>query len=273
MTYISYLISLDANNHEIEIAFLNQMGVEAFIEHDDALEAFVENNEHPTLCDELEIYLTEKRFPFERIIHVSKDWNAEWEMNFKPIAIGNDLFIRAPFHSKEPFYKQELIIAPKMAFGTGHHETTSMILEWMLTQDLNEKDVLDFGCGTGILGIFAAKCGARKLYFIDNDPLAIENTQENIALNQLPEMELQLGSYDVIPQTKFDLILANITRNILSDGLSILSKHLKPQGKIAMSGFLFGDSEYMLEKINQAGLHLIEQKQKNDWLCFIAEKQ
>ena len=166
-----------------------------------------------------------------------------------------------------------MLTLPKMAFGTGHHETTSMILEWMLTQDLAGKDVLDFGCGTGILGIYAAKNSVSSVVFIDNDSLATENTNENILLNQLSEIKVLLGSFDAIPDVKFDLILANITRNILSEGMAILSNHLKPKAKIAMSGFLLQDAEFMIDKIKLSGLQLIEQKHKGDWLCIIAEKQ
>ncbi len=271
--YISYLISLDPSNHEIEIAQLNLLGVESFMEHDDALEAFVDSEKFPELENEIETYLKEKSFSFEKKTHDAKDWNAEWEKNFTPIAIINQLLVRAPFHVQDQNYRQELIIAPKMAFGTGHHETTSMILEWMLKEDLTRKDVLDFGCGTGILGIFAAKNSASKVVFVDNDPLATENTTENIVLNQLSAMNVLLGSFDAIPNEQYDFILANITRNILSEGLSVLANHLKSNAKIAMSGFLLQDAEFMIEKIKQSGLHLIEQKEKGDWLCLIAEKQ
>jgi ribosomal protein L11 methyltransferase len=273
VTHISYFITLDPSIHEIEIAYLNQMGVESFIEHDQALEAFIEAGINSELEIEIENYLIQKDFPFEKKMHQAKDWNAEWEMNFMPIAIGDRLLVRASFHLHNPDYKQEIIITPKMAFGTGHHETTSMILEWMILQDINGKSVLDFGCGTGILGIFAAKCDAGNLCFIDNDPLAIENTNENISANKLPAMEVRLGSYDVIPDETYDLILANITRNILSEGLKVLSGHLKSKAKIVMSGFLLDDLEFMLNKIHGSNLNFIEKRQKSDWLCIIAEKQ
>lgn len=273
MTYISYYVSLDPANHEIEIARLNRLGVESFIEHEHALEAFIESNQFSSLENEIEAYLNESSFLFEKRIHQAKDWNAEWENNFKPIIINDQLVIRAPFHPELAEYPQELVIAPKMAFGTGHHETTSMILEWMLTQDLEEKEVLDFGCGTGILGIFAAKNLAANVCFIDNDPFAIENVHENSTLNNLNKLDARLGSFDEIPEASYDMILANITRNVLSDGLVQLSNHLKHKAKIIMSGFLRSDGDFMLDKIDQAKLKFIEQKQKNDWLCIIAEKQ
>jgi ribosomal protein L11 methyltransferase len=272
LAYISYLISLDPSNHEIQIAQLNLLGVESFIEHDHELEAFIETEKNPELENEIEIYLKENGFTFEKKLHDARDWNAEWEANFKPIEIGNELIVRAPFHLSDQKFAYELIIAPKMAFGTGHHETTSMILEWMLQEDIAGKDVLDFGCGTGILGIFAAKKNAASVCFIDNDPLATENTEENFKLNDLVPMEVKLGSYDVIPDKQYDLILANITRNILSEGMDVLSNHLKPKGKIVMSGFLIQDVEYMKEKMDQVGLMLNDQKIKGDWVCFIAGK-
>lgn len=273
MAYLSFYISIDSSRHEIEIAQLHLLGVDSFVEHDEALEAFVDVDVFPELEHEIELYLKENALPYEKKIHNEKDWNAEWEKNFEPIAISNQLLVRAPFHVQDQKYRQELIIAPKMAFGTGHHETTSMILEWMLKEDLNGKDVLDFGCGTGILGIYAARNSARKVVFIDNDPLSTENAIENILLNQLPVLKVLLGSFDVIPEEHYDLIVANITRNVLSEGLMQLANHLNSKGKIAMSGFLLQDAEFMIEKIKQSSLHLIEQKEKGDWLCLIAEKQ
>jgi ribosomal protein L11 methyltransferase len=273
VAYISFLISIDPSQHEIEIAQLHLLGVDSFVEHDEALEAFIDVGTLPELEQEIEHYLKLNAFPYEKKIHHEKDWNAEWEKNFSPIAIGNQLLVRAAFHPQDKSFSQELIISPKMAFGTGHHETTSMILEWLLDQDLKGYDVLDFGCGTGILGIYAAKQATHKVVFVDNDPLSTENTAENILLNQLPEMKVILGSFDGIPNEQYDLILANITRNVLSEGLLQLANHLKSKGKIVMSGFLLQDAGFMIEKIRHNGLQYIEQKQKGDWLCIIAEKQ
>lgn len=273
MTHISYFITLDPIHHEIEIAQLNLLGVESFLEHDHALEAFIESESSGSLAKEIEEYLKEKALPFKKIIHNARAWNTEWESNFKPIGIDHKLFVRADFHDPDPQYAQELVISPKMAFGTGHHETTSMILEWMLGENFEGKRVLDFGCGTGILGILAAKNGAADIHFIDNDILAVENTIENIAMNQLPQMLVALGSFDAIPEQGYDFILANITRNILAEGIGTLSAHLNAKGKLIMSGFLISDLEFMLDRIIQSGLIHTMMMQRGEWICLIAESQ
>jgi ribosomal protein L11 methyltransferase len=269
--YISFLIYADAAQLEIEIALLNELGVESFIEHEDHIEAFIPSHE-VLLKTRIEDYLNIRKYKFTTQFHESKDWNAVWEMNFNPIQISDRLLVRAPFHPPSKEVEQEILIAPKMAFGTGHHETTSMILEWLINEKLEDKEVLDFGCGTGILGIYAAKNFAR-VSLIDNDPLAIENAIDNLQLNQIEDTILLLGSSESIPDNLFDLILANITRNVLSQTLTELVAHLKSGGKIIMSGFLKEDLEFMKHLIENNQLELKEQMQKKDWLCLIAVKK
>ncbi len=273
MAYISFYFLIDENSQELEIARLHQLGVDSFIQHSAALEAFIDTDLNRDLESELDQYLNQNSIPFKKETHDSTDWNRQWEENFKPIVIRDRLLVRASFHKNDAEIPEELIISPRMAFGTGHHETTAMILSWMTDQNFLNSDVLDFGCGTGILGIYAAYRNAGSVCLIDYDILSIDNTHENIALNNLSGLEVIHGSFETIPGKQYDFVIANITRNILSEGLQILSAHLKAGAKIILSGFLTEDELFMKEKIEKSGLRFVEKLRQNDWICLIAQNQ
>src|SRR5690606_37646352 len=148
-----------------------------------------------------------------------QNWNALWESNFQPIHINDEVCVRATFHEPNPDYPLEILIDPKMAFGTGHHQTTSLMMEYILEEDLDGKSVLDVGCGTGILGILASKLLARRVVSIDNDPVCVESSKENMQLNNITNMDVLEGSFDAIPNDKFEIVLTNINRNILLEHL------------------------------------------------------
>ncbi|MBK8956147.1 MAG: 50S ribosomal protein L11 methyltransferase [Saprospiraceae bacterium] len=270
MGQLSYLMNIPADEQDLHIALLYAEGVESFIQSEDHMEAFVDEK-LSDLQQQIELYCLENNIPFSKKSHEVKDWNAVWESQFEALPIGKQLLVRATFHDPDPEFEYDLIIAPKMAFGTGHHETTSMILEYMTGIELHQKDVLDFGCGTGILGIFALLKGAGEVVFIDNDPLAIENTAENLTLNHLKCALLKLGGLDEVPDRKFDYILANITRNVLTECLPKLSSLLNPGGNIALSGFLASDKIEMEKLILENQLKLKFAIQKGEWICLIAE--
>ncbi|HRG69572.1 MAG: 50S ribosomal protein L11 methyltransferase [Saprospiraceae bacterium] len=269
---ISYRIQTKSDSFDLILADLSILGADAFQEHDDALEAFIEGDLLDQQQVDIESYLKEQKLVYQKILHERKDWNAAWESNFIPFTIASKLIVRAPFHSSDPSYPEELVIFPKMAFGTGHHETTSMILEYLLDRDFSGKCILDFGCGTGILGILTAKHQADQVVFIDNDPLCIENTLENLNLNLIKECPVILGSIGEIPNLNFDLIIANITRNILIEALPTLAHHLKQNGALILSGFLQQDFDAMNAQLQAAGLNCKIQIRKGEWLCIIAEK-
>ncbi len=179
-----------------------------------------------------------------------QNWNALWESNFEPVVVGDQCYVRATFHPQKPEYRYEIVIDPKMAFGTGHHQTTSLMMRYLLAYPCEGKTVLDMGCGTGILAILAAKMGAAQVWAIDNDPVCVTSVHENKALNGVDEIKTECGSAESIGGRRFDVLLANINRNILLDQLEHYARALLPGGELYMSGFYDGSD---LEILKVAG--------------------
>ncbi|MGZ3753496.1 MAG: 50S ribosomal protein L11 methyltransferase, partial [Mucilaginibacter sp.] len=209
-------------------------------------------------------------FPFSYEVNTipQKNWNQVWESNFEPIQIRDEVWVRATFHEPMPGFKYEVVIDPKMAFGTGHHETTSMMMDLMLDADLAGKKVLDMGCGTGILAILASKRGAASTTAIDYDPICFESVIENAALNHIENITAICGSKEVIPDEQFDIIFANINRNILLDQISRYGEVLKPGGDIYFSGFYESpDLDIIKDEAAKYGLKYVSHKKTKDWVA------
>ncbi|MBC7565365.1 MAG: 50S ribosomal protein L11 methyltransferase [Pedobacter sp.] len=198
----------------------------------------------------------------------AENWNEEWEKNFEPLVIDDQCYVRATFHKPQPQYPYEIVIDPKMAFGTGHHQTTTMMMQYLLTANVHGKSILDMGCGTGILAILAAKLGAKDLVAIDNDDVCYLSTLENSALNNITNIEAICGGKEVIPQQQFDTILANINRNILLDQIPDYARVLKPGGTIYFSGFYESpDLEMIKEACSTFSIHYNDHKKIGDWVA------
>ena len=209
-------------------------------------------------------------FPFSHEINIieQQNWNQVWESNFEPIQIKDQVFVRATFHEPRPEFKYEIVIDPKMAFGTGHHETTSMMMDLMLETDFNGKKVLDMGCGTGILAILANKLGAAEITAIDYDPICYESTIENSQLNSCDNIIAICGSKEAIPVEQFDTILANINRNILLDQMARYAEVLKSGGEIYFSGFYeTPDLEIIALEAAKYALKYISHKKTKEWVA------
>jgi ribosomal protein L11 methyltransferase len=199
-----------------------------------------------------------------------RNWNEAWESNFQPIDVGGICRVRATFHPASDGYDYEIVIDPKMAFGTGHHQTTTMMMEYILEEDMEGKTVLDMGCGTGILAILAVKKGADRVVAIDYDPVCYESTQENALLNKVEKKVAALcGSVEAIPaQEQFDVILANINRNILMEQLPDYAAVLKPGGIVLISGFYRGaDAGMLQEKASENNLIYVSQRELDQWVA------
>ncbi|RYF91339.1 MAG: 50S ribosomal protein L11 methyltransferase, partial [Chitinophagaceae bacterium] len=195
----------------------------------------------------------------------------EWEKNFSPMVVNDMCYVRATFHEPMPQYPIEIIIDPKMAFGTGHHQTTTMMMEYVLEMDISGKKVLDMGCGTGILAILAAKKGVAELVAIDYDPLSYDSTIENANLNHVPHIRAICGGKEAIPDEQFDVILANINRNILLDQIPRYAEVLRPGGEIYYSGFYESpDLDIIKDACLSVGMRYSGHKVMGEWTaaCF-----
>lgn len=196
----------------------------------------------------------------------NKNWNQEWESNFSPILVDDQCYVRATFHEDRPEYPYQIIIDPKMSFGTGHHQTTSMMLSFILENDFSGKEVLDMGCGTGILAILASKRGAKDILAVDFDPICVESVEENKVLNSVSNIEAKLGSKEAIEGRTFQTILANINRNILLDQFETYATDLPQGGELYISGFYDGeDLDILTEKAGSLGFEFVEKKVLDNW--------
>lgn len=255
-----------ATHNDILIARLSILGYEAFEEHFDGIDAYItrdkfEENQLTELSKDLS---SEMKYSCEWKSMENKNWNEEWEANYNCMEINEELLIRSSFYNTEKNYTYEVVIDPRMAFGTGHHETTRMMLEEILAIDLHEKKVLDVGCGTGILSIVASLKGAKSIDAIDIDENAFQNTVENLRVNSIDNVSVQKGVVDSV-EGKFDLILANINRNILFQDLEKYKKLLSSQGTILISGFYEKDITLFENLMNSLMLKKCKEVVDNEW--------
>ncbi|WP_316812425.1 50S ribosomal protein L11 methyltransferase [Pedobacter heparinus] len=273
MRYIQVTFSFTAieeYQQDLLIADLADIGFNTFQDTDDGFVAFIDAGTYKEdeLKNLLEQHAEEFQCSYVAAEIAGKNWNEEWEKNFEPLLISNQCYVRATFHQPEPQYAYEIVIDPKMAFGTGHHQTTTMMIEYLLDADVKGKAVLDMGCGTAILAILAAKKGASKLVAIDNDEVCYQSTIENAALNNIVHMEAFYGSKEVIPAIDFDVILANINRNILLDQIPSYAAVLKPGGSIFFSGFYESpDLDMIKTACKPFGIEYVDHKKMGDWVA------
>lgn len=255
--------------NDILIALLSQLNYNSFEEIDDnTLDAYIlkedySENEVKEMLQQLESF---NNIQFLVKDLENKNWNEEWEKSFKPIKISDKCVVRAPFHDATNA-KFELLIEPKMAFGTGHHATTEMMLKLMLDIDFKEKEVLDFGAGTGILSLLASKMGANNIVANDIEEDAFENMKENFELNNCKNIKPLCGDFKVLPTSKkYQVILANVTTNIIKQNFNNLVSLLLVGGDILFSGILKDQSEE-IEKLAQ-NLKLIKKTEQNNWIAL-----
>uniref|UniRef100_UPI00321761AC 50S ribosomal protein L11 methyltransferase n=1 Tax=uncultured Draconibacterium sp. TaxID=1573823 RepID=UPI00321761AC len=257
-------------------AELAEIGFDSFIETENGLEAFIPqklyNEENVTQI--LETYSGEFSFETSSEFIADQNWNEVWEKNyFKPLVIDGECMIRAPFHTDYPNARYEIVIEPNMAFGTGNHETTSAIIESILQNDVSGKTVLDMGCGTGILGILASMKGAAHITAIDIDKWSFEGTSENAALNNISNITPMLGDAGLLGNEKYDLIFANIQKNVLLNDMETYYKVLNSGGTLIMSGFYAADILDIKAKAESLGLEDTGYVEKNNWVAYSFIKQ
>jgi ribosomal protein L11 methyltransferase len=264
------IMSPEDHHRDLLIDELAGLGFDTFEETDMGFKAYIpsEDFDKGQVDGVLDLYSNTISFSYEVNLIPQKNWNEVWESNFNPIKVGDQIYVRATFHEAKPEFPYEIVIDPKMAFGTGHHDTTCLMMSSMLEADMKSKSVLDMGCGTGILAILASKLGAAQLTAIDYDMLCYKSTFENTALNQVKGVHIICGSKDDIPNEEYDVILANINRNILTDQMDRYSEVLKPGGEIYFSGFYeHNDLDIIKEEAQQQGLSYVSHKTANHWVA------
>lgn len=269
-TYIELNLIIEplASGREITLAFLSDQGYESFVETDRGLQAFMQERHwkadlldalYPLVENGLEINWSLKTIP-------PQNWNAVWESDFEPIVVEDRCAVRAHFHAPINV-PVEIVITPKMSFGTGHHQTTFMMMQYLLEHSPKGGNVLDMGCGTGVLAILAEKLGANTIEAIDVETWCIENTEENIEQNNCQKITTRLGDSTVIPKTTFTTILANINMNVLLTDISLFTQLLSKGGDLFVSGFFQQNLPAIETKASQCGVELVDFKEKERWIA------
>ena len=274
MNYIEIKLTLSQAEpwKDIFTTLLADAGCESFADGETEQELLAYMPEHLFEKEQVDELLTDHNFDVDISYTFAKiedqDWNSVWESNYAPVTIAGRCHIRAPFHEPQPDVEHEIVIEPKMSFGTAHHETTALMIEHLLEEDVAGKELLDMGSGTGILAILAHRKGATPVTAIDNDEWAYRNNIENNAKNNIPDMQVILGDASDIPDTQFDIILANINRNILLNDIPKYTTSLKEKGLLFLSGFYVEpDLEILIAKCKEENLQLVNYKEKNRWVA------
>ena len=271
MNYLQITIpATDPSLQEILIALLPALGYDGFEQQDFALQAFLPEDQFDAAA--LGSLLEQQGAPaYTTTLLKERNWNEEWEKSFEPVRVGDFCAIRAHFHTPIPGVAHELIITPKMSFGTGHHATTYMMLDGMQHLDFHGRRVLDFGTGTGVLAILAERLGASQVIAVDNDDWSIENARENVAANHCTRITV-LKADSVPPSGPFHIILANINKHIILGQLPTLEQQLAPGGVILLSGLLENDFEDIQKEAQINNLPISVRMTKGAWICLKAEK-
>ena len=274
MSTIQVIISASAEVTEILVAELGEIGFDIFEDSDQGICAYCPENlfAQTALEEIINRYQFLGPIAFVQNKIEKQNWNEVWEKNYEPIRISDKVFIRASFHESEPGYQMEIVINPKMSFGTGHHETTSLMSEALFGVELANKSVLDAGTGTGILAFIAQKLGANKVKGFDIDEWSVENSIENASLNQCEAIEFTQGTIREHLKEEYDILLANINRNILLDEMAEYALRIKTGGLLFLSGFYTQDIPSLRKSALQHGLQLIKQSDKNNWACLMFQK-
>jgi len=269
--YIAYEFSVTPKNPatEILIAELGHVGFESFVENDTGVTAYIQKQEwNSNILDDLYILgSAEFKIKYSHYEVIQTNWNKEWEKNFNPIQVDGQVSVRAPFH-ENPSLKFDIVIEPKMSFGTGHHETTHMMIQHLLALDLENKKVLDMGCGTGILAIFAEMKGAQPTDAIDIDSWCYQNSIENVQRNGCKHITVLEGDSSLLKGKKYDIIIANINRNILLSDMKIYTDCLHQEGILLLSGFYKDDIAIIESEVVKHGLVFDKMIQRNSWVAL-----
>lgn len=275
MEYVELICHPSQGEHSADllVGVLADAGFESFTENENGtLSAFIQA---PLFTHDLSSRLSSDEFSefldSFRVEHIAdQNWNAVWESQYEPVLIDNRCMVRAPFHPQPAGLEFDIVIMPKMSFGTAHHETTKLMIQYLLSTEVSGKSLLDMGSGTAVLAILARMKGALPVSAIDNDEWAYNNALENVQSNNFAEIEVLLGDSSLLANKKYDIILANINRNILLNDIPVYRESLNAGGKLFMSGFYSEDLPLIEAKANETGLRIESNRIENNWTaaCF-----
>lgn len=269
--YIKISITVtDEQEQELLLALLSEEGYDGFEETEDQLIAYISEQ------DFNESQLTALLQPFSKAyqkeVIAPRNWNQEWEQNYEPVIVNDFVAVRAHFHQPITTVQYEIVITPKMSFGTGHHATTWQMMKQMQQIDFNNKTVFDFGCGTGVLAILAEKLGATDALAIDNDEICVENSLENLTNNHCKNIRVEKATAPP-EEKKFDIILANINRHILLATMGTMAAALNSNGHLLISGFYAAEDQLLIEAASMHQFKLQQSSERNQWSCLLFNKQ
>lgn len=268
-----YTVYKIKTNDELMVAQLYGLGFEAFQEEIGYTHAYIQSNELDTnLKSEILQIIKSYTHEYEIEILLPQNWNEVWESAFRPVIVGDFCCIRADFHEHMENVKYNIVINPKMAFGTGHHATTHMMVDQMSTLNFDNKCVLDFGCGTSVLAILASKMGAKDIDANDIELPAFENSLENITINNVHNIQVFHGGIEIVPFRSYQIILANINRNVLLTHIDELYKRLEPKGYLLLSGVLEQDENMIIDAFTKSNFKHTTTHRKDGWVCILLEK-
>jgi len=275
MDFIQINVHCDPPFRDILTAEMGYLAYDSFVETEVGFEAYISEDKfsHPGLQSLFNDYRKQTRIWYELKKIPKVNWNEEWEKNYDPILVDDKIYVRATFHEAKPTYPYEIIITPKMSFGTGHHETTHQLLALQLEVDHKEKKVLDVGSGTGILAIMAAKLGASSVAATDIDDWCVENSLENFALNAVEPAFVEKGVIRTLGlKDQYDVIIANINTNVLLDEIAVYATLLVDQGYLFLSGFYETDLPQILEMTTKHNLKEVKHTTRKNWVGLILQK-
>lgn len=276
MYYTRLQVICDSEYSEILMAEIAETGFDTFMENDKGFEAYAEQDKY----DKQKLYEVKDKYgQFTPVVFYQdriekKNWNEEWEKNYEPIIVDNQCIIRADFHQPEKNYPYEIIITPKMSFGTGHHQTTYLMVKNQMDMDHKNKTTMDAGCGTAILAIMAAKLGAMKVEAFDIDEWSVINGQENVEVNKCNNINIRQGKIsDLTFDDNFDIILANINKNILLVEMAQYAAYLNPGGHLLLSGFYEKDIPDLMEEAQRYSLEFVRSDERENWAALLLKKK
>jgi ribosomal protein L11 methyltransferase len=272
MAYIHYAFAISPIDpaSEILVADLGERGFDSFTERADGLDAYIlASLDREDLLEDLMISNMEGiQWSVARFEVPDQNWNALWESNFEPVVVDDYCLLRAPFHQPDARYPVEIVMQPRMAFGTGHHPTTFLMIRLLMALDLSGKQVIDMGCGTSVLAIFAYKHGARPVLAIDNDEWAVTNSLEHIEVNNCKDITVRLGDAQILADEKADVFIANINRNILLNDMAVYARCIPAGGQLLLSGFYEEDVPVLMDLATKLGFKKSAQQTMQRWTAL-----